>query len=68
VSSFEYEKIAREAIIPPDKLEELRHLVRREFPKEDMMNALHLLRMCMASKQGFVTIADAMETEPAIKK
>ncbi|MGH8070464.1 MAG: hypothetical protein ACRERE_35555 [Candidatus Entotheonellia bacterium] len=65
---FEYEKIAREANIPPDKLEELRQLVRREFPKDDMMYELHLLRICMAIKQGFVTIAEAIQAEPAINK
>ena len=60
--------IAREANIPPDKLQELRQLVRREFPQDDMLYELHLLRICMAIKQGFVTIAEAIQAEPAIKK
>ena len=68
MSYFEYEKIAREANIPPDQLQELRQLVRREFPQDDMLYELHLLRICMAIKQGFVTIADAIQAEPAIKK
>jgi hypothetical protein len=68
VSYFEYEKIAREANIPPDKLQELRQLVRREFPQDDMLCELHLLRICTAIKQGFITIADAIQAEPAIKR
>lgn len=65
---FAYETIAREANIPPDKLQELRQLARREFPKDDMMYELHLLRICMAIKQGFITIAEAIQAEPAITK
>jgi hypothetical protein len=68
VSYFEYETIAREANIPPDKLQELRQLVRREFPQDDMLYELNLLRICMAIKQGFITIADAIQAEPAINK
>jgi hypothetical protein len=68
VKYFEYETIAQEANIPPDKLQELRQLVRREFPQDDMLYELHLLRICMAIKQGVVTIADAIQAEPAIKK
>jgi hypothetical protein len=66
VSYFEYEKIAREANILPDQLQELRQLVRREFPQDDMLYELHLLRICMAIKQGVVTVADAIQAEPAI--
>jgi hypothetical protein len=68
VSYFAYETIAREANIPPDQLQELRQLVRREFPKDDMLYDLHLLRICMAIKQGFVTISEAIQAEPAINK
>ena len=68
MSYFEYETIAQEANIPPNKLQELRQLVHIEFPKDDMLSELHLLRICMAIKGGFVTIADAIHAEPAIKK
>jgi hypothetical protein len=68
VSYFEYENIAREANIPADQLQELRQLVRREFPQDDMLYELHLLRICMAIKQGFITIAEAIQAEPASNK
>jgi hypothetical protein len=68
VHYFDYEKVAREANIPLDKLEELSQLVRKEFPKDDLMYELHLLRVCMAIKEGLVTIADAIRTEPATKE
>lgn len=65
---FDYERVAREANIPLAKLEELSQLVRKEFPRDDMMYELHLLRVCMAIKEGLVTIADAIRTEPVTKK
>ena len=34
---FDYEKMARKAHIPPEKLEELSRLIRQEFPRDEMM-------------------------------
>ena len=62
---FDYESMAREAGIPPQKLEELRKIIRQEFPKDDMMYELHLLRVCMAIKDGHVTIEGALRSEEA---
>jgi hypothetical protein len=36
--------------------------------KDDMLYELHLLRICLAIKQGCVTIAEAIQAEPAITK
>ena len=63
---FDYEKVAGEANIPPDKLTELCKRVREEFPQDDMMYELHLLRTCMAIKEGVVTIDDAVRAESHI--
>jgi hypothetical protein len=60
---FDSEKLAHEADIPPDKLEKLRQLIRRDFPKDDMMYELHLLRACMAIKSGVSTIEQALQSE-----
>ena len=60
---FDYESVAREAGIPSDKLEALRKLVRQEFPFDDMMYELHLLRACMAIQEGHITIDDALRSE-----
>ena len=63
---FDYEKVAQEANIPSDKLDELRQLVRKEFPKDEMLYELHLLRACMAIKKGLVTINDAVQEEKKV--
>lgn len=62
---FDCEKVASEANIPPDKLEELRHLIRREFPRDEMMFELHLLRACMAIKHGILTLDEALRAKQA---
>ena len=60
---FDFEKVAREAAIPEDKLEELCQSIRREFPRDDMMYELHVLRACMAIKDGHVSLEDAIGLE-----
>ncbi|HEY5595447.1 MAG TPA: hypothetical protein VIL61_09905 [Nitrospiria bacterium] len=62
---FDYEKAAREAKIPAEKLAELRRIVREEFPRDEMMYELHLLRACMAIRQGLLTIEEAIKPEAA---
>ena len=57
---FDYERVAREAGIPPAKLEALGRLVRRDFPHDDMMYELHLLRACRAILEGYLTIDQAL--------
>jgi hypothetical protein len=61
---FDYERIAREADIPADKLVELCRLVRQEFPWDEMMYELHLLRMCLAIRDGHVTVEEVLKPEP----
>jgi hypothetical protein len=63
VSYFDYEEVARDARIPAEKLEELRHLIREEFPRDEMMYELHLLRACMAIRDGVVTLQQALSPE-----
>lgn len=57
---FDCEKVASEASIPSDKLEKLRDLIRQEFPRDEMMFELHLLRACMAIKNGVLTVEVAL--------
>lgn len=64
---FYYEKVAREANIPSDKLDELSKIIRKEFPHSDMMYELHLLRACRAIQEGYVTIDDAIRPKPRKK-
>ncbi len=56
---FNFEKIAREAAIPADKLHELCQSIRREFPRDEMMYELHVLRAYMAIRDGHVSLEDA---------
>ena len=62
---FDYESVAKEAGIPPDKLDALLKLVRQEFPRDEMMTELHLLRACMAIQEGHITIGEALRSEKA---
>ena len=64
---FDYEKIARKAHIPPEKLEELSRLIRQEFPRDEMLYELHLLRACMAIQAGVLTLEQALRPEPAAR-
>ena len=64
---FDYEKAARDANIPANKLDVLRRIVRAEFPRDEMMYELHLLRVCMAIKEGLVRIEEAIKLEPTLK-
>ena len=61
---FDYKKVAREAHIPGPKLAEICQLVRREFPKDDMMYELHVLRACAAVRDGHVRLKDVLAADP----
>ena len=67
MSYFDCEEVAREARIPAEKLEELRHLIREEFPRDEMMYELHLLRACMAIRDGVVTLQQALSPQQESK-
>ncbi len=62
---FDYKRVADEAGIPPDKLDQLAAAIRAEFPRDDMMYELHVLRACRAIKDGYVSIDDAIQMERA---
>ena len=63
---FDYETEARAAGIPADKLEELRRIVEDEFPRDEMMCELHVLRACMAIRDGVATLEEVLrDTVPA---
>jgi hypothetical protein len=64
VQYFDYESAAREANIPPDKLEQLSRRILQEFPHDQMMYELHVLRACMAIKSGVLTIDQALSAPP----
>jgi hypothetical protein len=63
---FDYEKIAREAGIPADKLERLAKLFADEEAHDPMLAELHTMRACMAIKDGRLTIDEALAEAQAL--
>jgi len=62
---FDYEAVAREAKISEDKLQLLAKTVRDEFPIDDMMYELHLMRVCSAIQSGYVSLEEALHPRKA---
>ncbi len=60
---FDFENAAREAGISAGQLRQLCEAMRREFPGDEMMRELHVLRACMAVRDGLVTLEDALLLE-----
>ncbi len=65
---FDFEKVASEAGISADKLTEISRLMRLEFPRDEMMYELHILRACMAIRDGHIHLEDALLLETASKE
>jgi hypothetical protein len=61
---FNYRKVARQADISPDKLTEICKSIRDEFPTDDMMYELHVLRACMAVRDGYAQVEDLLPAGP----
>ena len=57
---FDYGKATREAGISSRDLGRLGRAVRREFPQDRMMYELHLLRACLAVRDGRVSLRDIL--------
>ena len=53
---FAWEDVAAEAGITPEQLAGIERLVREEFPHDDMLYELHVLRACMAVRDGYCTV------------
>ena len=53
---FDYQGVAREAGISAEDLERLRDLIRQEFPGDDMLFELHVMRACSIIKNGPYTM------------
>jgi len=57
---FDDVTVARRAAIPEAQLERLRALVRAEFPSDEMMTELHILRALLAIERGDTTLEDVL--------
>lgn len=58
---FDYVTAAKRAGIPPDKLDRLCAIVRQEFPSDEMMAELHILRAVLAIERGGTTLDQILE-------
>jgi hypothetical protein len=62
---FAWEDVAAEAGITPEQLAEIERLVRDEFPHDDMLYELHVLRACRAVRDGYCTVDQMIQqSEP----
>jgi len=59
---FDYESVARAAKIPSAKLDQLVQSARAEFPNDELMCELHVLRACMAIRDGHIDIDSAIRS------
>ncbi len=58
---FDYEPIAREAGITPDQLRRIEMIFLADYPNDQMMRELHVLRACNAVKAGRARIQDILD-------
>ena len=64
---FDYTSAARRTNLPDAQLQKLCEVVRRDFPDDDMMFELHVLRTVMAVESGRVTVEQILqEPDPAM--
>jgi hypothetical protein len=57
---FDYVAAAKRAGIDPDDLDRLVALTRVEFPRDEMMVELHVLRTVQAVERGDVALSDVL--------
>jgi hypothetical protein len=57
---FDYVSVAGRVGIPPKVLEQLREVFSAEFPEDEMMAELHLLRAVLSIERGDTTIDEIL--------
>lgn len=62
---FDYAAVAKRAGIPDETLARLCRLVREEFPTDDMLFELHVLRALLAVESGQVTLDELLKPAQA---
>jgi len=64
---FAWEDVAAEAGITAEELAEIERLVREEFPHDEMLYELHVLRACMAVRDGHCTVDDIIRPREPVR-
>jgi hypothetical protein len=57
---FDYETMARDARLTPEQLRQVADAVRRDYPSDQMLFELHVLRACRAIRDGVVSLAEVI--------
>jgi hypothetical protein len=60
---FNYEAIAKRINLPEDRLSEIGKIIRKDFPRDEMMFELHMLRVLMALERKDLTLEDLFKEE-----
>ena len=57
---FDYESLEKQLNLPEETVKRIRKVVRKEFPEDDMMYELHLVRIYNSLKNRRITIEDIL--------
>lgn len=60
---YDYESVARQAGLNADQINSLVARWREDYPEDQVLLELRLLRTCMAIKNGHCTLQQALEHE-----
>ena len=63
---FNYEAVAKRINLPEERLSEIGKIIRKDFPRDEMMFELHMLRVLMALERKDLTLEDLFK-EPGNK-
>ena len=63
---FNYEAIAKRINLSEERLSEIGKIIRKDFPRDEMMFELHMLRVLMALERKGLTLEDLFK-EPGNK-
>ncbi len=64
---FDYETAAREAGLSDSDLERLKAKTRTDYPQDDMLFELRLLRTCVAIRDSWCSLADALRPDDELR-
>jgi len=63
---FNYEAIAKRINLPEERVSEIGKIIRKDFPRDEMMFELHMLRVLMALERKDLALEDLFK-EPGNK-
>lgn len=61
---FDYESVAREVGLSDAQLDVIKRGIRLDYPHDDLLWELHVLRACMVIKDGHATYEEVVKALP----